>query len=102
MPLSIAELREHMAYSAWASQRLVHAASTLSEAELQRDFQTADRTVLGTLVHTFAADRVWLSRMRKSPSAIYSTEADYRMAVLVEQWPAVYRQWDEWLAAEND
>ena len=102
MPLSIAELREHFAYSGWASQRLVQAATELSEDELQRDFQTADRSVLGTLVHTFAADRVWLARFRKSPNPPYSTPADYQMAVLVEQWPALYRQWDEWLAAQEE
>ena len=27
MPLSVDDLREHVSYSAWASQRLVHAAS---------------------------------------------------------------------------
>lgn len=102
MPLSIAELREHMAYSAWASARLVRAASLLTEAERERDFQTADRSVLGTLVHTFAADRVWLARMRKLPNPPYSTPADYRMEVLVEQWPALYEQWDEWLASQDD
>jgi len=102
MPLSIAELREHMAYSAWASARLVQAASTLTEAERERDFQTADRSVLGTLVHTFAADRVWLARMQKLPNPPYSTPEDYRMEVLVEQWPALYRQWDKWLASQDD
>jgi len=102
MPLSVAELREHFAYSAWASQRLVQAATALSEAELQRDFQTADRSVLGTLVHTFAADRVWLARFRKLPNPPYSTPADYQMAVLVEQWPALYGEWDAWLSAQDE
>jgi uncharacterized damage-inducible protein DinB len=75
MPLSVADLREHLAYSAWASQRLVLAASELTEAELLRDFQTSDHSVLGTLVHTFAADRVWLARMHSAARLPYSTEA---------------------------
>ena len=70
MPLSVEELRDHLAYSAWASQRLVQAASELTEDELIRDFQTADHSVLGTLVHTFAADRVWLDPPAKSSAAI--------------------------------
>jgi hypothetical protein len=37
MPLSVEDLRDHLAYSAWASQRLVHAASELTEAELVHD-----------------------------------------------------------------
>src|SRR3954453_11339968 len=102
MPLSVADLREHFAYSAWASQRLVQAAAALTEEELHRDFQTADRSVLGTLVHTFAADRVWLARFQQSPSQPFLTDADRHLNVLVERWPEVYRQWDAWLAAQTD
>lgn len=98
MPLSVDDLRQHVAYSAWASQRLVHAASELAPDDLARDFQTADRSVLGTLVHTFAADRVWLARLQKLPQLKYSSEADYHLHVLQEEWPAVYRQWDTLLS----
>ena len=98
MPLSVEDLREHFAYSAWASHRLVHAASELTEAELLRDFQTSDHTVLGTLVHTFAADRLWLGRLRSAPRPQYSSEADYHLPVLQNDWPQVYGQWDQWLA----
>ena len=101
MPLSVEDLREHLAYSAWASQRLVQAASELTEAELLRDFQTADHSVLGTLVHAFASDRVWLTRLRKAPPK-YSTEADNHLSVLKEEWPELYRQYDEWLGGLND
>ena len=99
MPLSVEELRDHFAYSAWASQRLVQAASELTEAELLRDFQTSEHSVLGTLVHTFAGDRVWLARLRQSPRLQYSSEADYRLSVLQNDWPDLYRQWDELLAS---
>jgi uncharacterized damage-inducible protein DinB len=102
MPLSVENLREHLAYSAWASQRLVHAASELTEAELLRDFQTSDHSVLGTLVHTFAADRLWLARLRGVARPPFSTEADYHLSVLQNEWPEVYRQWDAWFAGLND
>jgi len=102
MSLSVEDLLEHLAYSAWASQRLVHAASELTEAELLRDFQTSDRSVLGTLVHTFAADRVWLARMRRSPHLQYSSEADYHLPVLQNDWPELHRQWNEWLTDLSD
>jgi uncharacterized damage-inducible protein DinB len=82
--------------------RLVHAVSDLTEAELLRDFQTSDRTVLGTLVHTFAADRLWLTRMRKAPRAQYSSEADYHLSVLQNEWSTVYREWDQWLESMTD
>ena len=102
MPLSVDDLREHLAYSAWASRHLVQAASELTEAELVRDFQTSDRSVLGTLVHTFAADRVWLARLRQSPRLQYSSETDYKLSVLQNDWPELYRQWDELLAGWYD
>lgn len=95
MALSAEDLRDHLAYSAWASHRLVHAASQLTEAELLRDFQTSDHSVLGTLVHTFAGDRVWQARLQKSPRAGFSSEADYHLSALQSEWPEVYRQWDE-------
>jgi uncharacterized damage-inducible protein DinB len=102
MPLSVEDLRDHIKYSAWASQRLVHAASELTESELLRDFQTSERTVLGTLVHAFAADRVWLARLQKSPRPQYSSDADYRLSVLQSDWPDVYRHWDDLLKSSSD
>ena len=101
MPLSVDDLREHLAYSVWASQRLVQAASELTETELLRDFQTADRSVLGTLVHAFTADRIWLTRLRKAPPQ-YSSESDRHLSVLEKEWPELYRQYDEWLDGMND
>lgn len=102
MPLSVQELRDHFAYSAWASARIVAAASELSHEELQRDFKTSDKSVLGTLVHTFAGDRVWLARMNRSPRMHFSAADDYSFTVLQNDWPAVYRGWDEWLASRDD
>jgi uncharacterized damage-inducible protein DinB len=101
MPLSVDDLREHLAYSAWASQRLVQAASELTETELLRDFQTADQSVLGTLVHAFAADRIWLTRLREAPPQ-YSSDRDRHLSVLETEWPDLYRQYDEWLDGMND
>ena len=44
-------LQHHIAYARWASSRLVEAAAALTPDELTRDFGTADKSVLGTLVH---------------------------------------------------
>ena len=56
-------LRMHLDYTAWASGRLMEAATTLSPEDLLRDFGTADKTLMGTLVHVFGADRIWLARV---------------------------------------
>ncbi|MBZ5577083.1 MAG: DinB family protein [Acidobacteriia bacterium] len=99
MVISPDVLRTQLAYSAWASQRLVGAASRLTPDELNRDFQTADRHVLGTLVHVYAADRIWLARVTGAPSPAFTTDADYHFPVLQNDWPALHQRWQHWAAA---
>ncbi len=94
--LSADVLRSHLAYTAWASRRLVEAAARLSTEELNRDFHTADRSVLGTLVHVFAADRIWLARLSGAPQQGFISDADYSLAVLQNDWPALYERWQAW------
>jgi uncharacterized damage-inducible protein DinB len=89
-------LRTQIDYSAWASQRLVYAASRLSPEELTRDFATADHSVLDTLVHLYAADRLWLARLQGSPHPGFVSPADRNLAVLQNDWPATYQRWKEW------
>src|SRR5258706_517242 len=96
MPGILEILRTDIDYSAWASRRLVEAASQLSEDELNRDFETAFHSVLGTLVHVFAADRVWLSRMEGAPRTEFVSAADHSLRVLQNDWPALYLRWQEW------
>src|SRR5438067_5829691 len=83
MTLTADALRLHLDYTAWTSGKLVAAASELSPEEATRDFGTADRTVLGTLVHIFAADRIWLGRIQGNPPARFiDPEQDMHMSVL--------------------
>ena len=94
MSVSVDALRTHLQYSAWASGQLVDAAAKLKEEELTRDFATADRSVLGTLVHVYAADRVWLGRVRGTPPAQFlDAERDMRLDVLQNDWPGIYNGW---------
>jgi uncharacterized damage-inducible protein DinB len=103
MPVELSTLKTHFAYTAWASARLVDAAKKLSEAELLRDFGTSDKSVLGTLVHTFAADRVWLGRVRGSvPARFIDIGQDMKMSVLENDWPQVLAGWQEYLDGETD
>src|SRR4051812_28533899 len=86
-------LRTHIDYTAWASARLVHAAGQLTPEELNRDFGSAYHTVLATLVHVFAADRVWLARVENRVQAPFVTEADHSLAILQNDWPALLQKW---------
>jgi uncharacterized damage-inducible protein DinB len=102
MQVSAEVLQSHIAYTAWASRMLVEAAGSLSHEELTRDFGTADKSVLGTLVHIFAADRVWLTRLQGESPDIFITDADYDLAVLQNDWPALHRRWTAWAGELTD
>jgi uncharacterized damage-inducible protein DinB len=95
-------LRTHLDYTAWASQLLLDAAAELSEEELNRDFGTSDRSVLGTLAHVFAADRVWLYRLAGGENPGFISDADRDLAVLQNDWPAIHERWRIWAAELSD
>jgi uncharacterized damage-inducible protein DinB len=92
----------HFDYSAWASQRLMDATSKLIPEELERDFKTSDKNILDTLVHVFAADRVWLSRVKGAPRPTYVDPEDRDFTKLQREWPALYQSWQDWLAPVTD
>ena len=85
--------RTHVAYTEWATARLLAAARELSPDELARDFGTADRSVLGTLVHVFGADRVWLARIQ---GGAQEWPRQYTLGELASEWAALYARWREW------
>ncbi len=101
MPFPVDTLRLQLDYSAWASQRLLDASAQLSADELTRDFQTADKTVLDTLVHVFAADRIWLARVQGQQRSFRDPE-DRDLTVLQTEWPALHERWKLWLRDFHD
>ena len=96
MPVSPETLRIHLNYSAWATAWLLESAEKLSPEELTRDFGTADRSVVGTLAHTFAADRVWIGRIQGQPPAKFISDEDRDLRLLQREWPEVYQRWIAW------
>jgi len=103
MKMMLDVLRSHLDYTAWASCRLVGAASALSAEELTQDFHTADHSVLGTLVHVYAADRIWLGRIQGNPPARFvDPEQDMHLAVLQRDWPMLHNAWKQWAAAQTE
>jgi len=88
--------RTHLAYTEWATARVIAAARELAPEDLVRDFGTADRSVLGTLTHVFGADRVWLARIQGKPQ---EWPKEYDLEGLRNDWSTVYRRWQEWGSA---
>ena len=58
-----AEIRTHLRYSGWASQRLLDAAKKLNPGDLTRNTGVSHDSILGTLSHIHFADRIWYSRV---------------------------------------
>lgn len=101
--VTVGELKTHLDYTAWASARLVAAGRSLSLEERVRDFGTGDHNVLGTLVHVYAADRLWLGRVLGAPPARFvDPEHDMHWRVLENDWPPLLDRWRQWLATATD
>ncbi|MGH9722983.1 MAG: DinB family protein [Bryobacteraceae bacterium] len=102
MAASADTLRTHLEYTAWATRRLLEAAARLSPAELSRDFNTSDKSVVGTLAHTFAADRIWLARLQNEAGQGFISDDDRQLTVLQREWPALHGRWKQWAEALTD
>ena len=96
-------LKNNLRYNRWATARLLEAAGSLTEAELTRDFATADKSVLGTLVHIYRSDRAWLGRVDPSrPPAPWDLPEDQDWNVLTTEWPRLQSAWIEWSETLDD
>src|ERR1051325_9085195 len=84
-------LRLHLDYSAWASERLLQAAGSLSADELHRDFGPADKSIAGPLAHIYGGDRVWLARLRGDPPERLPGPEYHDLPVLAAAWRATTR-----------
>jgi uncharacterized damage-inducible protein DinB len=103
MHLSASAIQHHVEYTVWATVRLLNAVTELSAGELTRDFGTADKSVLGTLVHTFRAERIWLARIQEgSPATSWARPEDEQLAWLVTEWPHLHFRWQNWSAGLSD
>jgi len=102
MPISADTLRNHLEYTTWASKRLLDAVAGLSPEQLTRDFQTADRSIVGTLAHIYAGDRVWLARVTNATPSSFISDADRDLSVLKCEWPALLDRWRQWAAPFAD
>jgi len=94
-----AEIRTHLRYSTWASQRVFDAAKKLSPEDLTRNVGASHGSILGTLSHIHFADRIWYSRV-VDPNESVIRESD--LATLEQQWPAIQQKWEAWAERIQD
>lgn len=94
-----AEIRTHLKYSTWASQRVFEAARKLNPDDLTRSVGASHGSILGTLSHIHFADRIWYSRV-VDPNEPVIRESD--LATLEKEWPAIQRKWEAWAEGLQD
>jgi len=68
-------LRELFAFADWARGKLVSAAGSLSDAQLDHKFDMGEGSLRATLNHLWSAERVWLDRWKNQPPPRYRTDA---------------------------
>lgn len=95
-------LLTHLDYTAWASARILETASTLTPEQLTHDFKTSDKSIIGTLAHAYAADRIWLHRVHgTAPAKFIDPDVDCRIDTLQAEWPALLARWKHFLATTD-
>ena len=104
MPDLITVLCNHVHYTQWATNRLLKAAEPLRRDELTRDFGTADKSILGTFVHLYRANRTWLQRVGPAAPGLAARvgpkveEDDSEWPALIPRLQKLQEDWLQWCA----
>ncbi len=101
MPISASVLKTHLAYSAWATNRLLSSLAELTPEELTHDFQTADHSPLGTMVHIHRANLLWLARLQQQPQPELPA-GNMSLAQLEGDEAELQRRWGQWAEGMTD
>ena len=93
-------LVDHLAYSQWASERSIESVLPLTIEEQNRYLYTSHHGVLGTLVHIYQADRIWLSRLDGSPRlTLADFNETFTLETLAPTWAKIHDGLQKWSAA---
>jgi uncharacterized damage-inducible protein DinB len=92
--MTAGELRLHLRYSGWASQKILEAAVTLEEDPLSRELGVSHHSVLETLSHIYFADAAWFSRVA-DPGMNFRPDK-VSMEQLCTKWKEIQNRWERW------
>lgn len=98
MHVSLETLQLHIDYTNWASKKILDAAAELTPEELTRDFGSADRSILGTLLHVYGGDYVWIERMQGTSLTRRPYDEQATLTTLQREWPRVWDRWQKYAA----
>ena len=111
MPTAVSILQRLHQHRAWANEKLVEAAATLSPEELRRPFDIGQGSVWRSLLHMYAAEYVWLETILGDDDPLCPGDVRGQLAgnqlgenpiesldELRKQWAALEARWQKYLA----
>jgi len=85
--MNLQDTQNLIAFHYWARNRILDAVEPLSQEQFTRELGGSFGSVRNTLVHTFSAERVWLTRWkRESPMGMLGPEGFPDLAALRRAW----------------
>ena len=103
MKIDASFLALQLDYTRWASERSLQAARVLTLDELGRALGDSYKGVLGTLVHIYQSDRIWLSRLQGTPRFTLGDLAEvWTLDSLAQAWSKTALTYRDWLSGVSD
>jgi uncharacterized damage-inducible protein DinB len=91
------EIRELLAFNAWANHKILAASETLTSEQFTRSMGSSFGSVRDTLAHIWAVEWVWLERVQgRSPASFPDTRDFTDLASLRPRWAEVEERWLEY------
>ena len=87
-------------YDKWATELQLNAVSNLSDSQYTKDLGSSHGGIRGTLVHTLAAQRVWLTRWQGETSTnLIGVDELPTFASLNDRWGALRNELDAFVGS---
>jgi uncharacterized damage-inducible protein DinB len=96
------QLRTHLRYSAWASQRLLEATRAVATEDQSRDVKVSHNSLLGTLAHVYFADAIWYSRVVDPNARVHKPGDHIDEPRLTAEWTETQQGWLGWAESLSD
>ena len=87
--MNLQEIKLLHAYNAWANNRVLDALAGIPEKEYRQELKSSHGSILGTMVHIVAAEKLWQSRWQGKGDAVMVSTGD------IPSLPALRVLWEE-------
>lgn len=101
--MTLQDIRTLLAYDLWATDLQFKTIEGLAEPDYHKDLGSSMGGLHGTLVHIYAAQRIWLSRWRgESPTSLASPAEIPSLAELRKRWAELRDQMGVWISGLSE